>query len=130
MWVPDRIDQNFLTELSVINSILYVKKKNSIFRTVNNTEVVYFQETPPMSSYLAAIYIGEFVPDKNNSHITVYTHKGMSNQTAYVASEAPKHLKVLEEYTAINYMLPKMDLLAIPDFSAGAMENWGINTYR
>ncbi|XP_026820838.1 aminopeptidase N-like [Rhopalosiphum maidis] len=94
----------------------------------NNT--VYFSETPPMSTYLAAIYVGEFVPDKNNSKITVYTHKGMKEQTEYIATEAPKHLKVLEEYTAIDYMLPKMDLLAIPDFKAGAMENWGLNTYR
>jgi len=95
-----------------------------------NSNTVYFSETPPMSTYLAAIYVGEFVPDKDNSKITVYTHKGMKEQTEYIATEAPKHLKVLEEYTAIDYMLPKMDLLAIPDFMAGAMENWGLNTYR
>lgn len=91
---------------------------------------VYFLETPPMSTYLAAIYVGEFVPNQNDSKISIYTHKGMQGQTQYAATEAPKHLKVLEEYTAINYMLPKMDLLAIPDFRAGAMENWGMNTYR
>jgi aminopeptidase N len=79
---------------------------------------------------LAAIYVGEFVPDKIDSKITVYTHNEMKEQTEYIATEAPKHLKVLEEYTAIDYMLPKMDLLAIPDFKAGAMENWGLNTYR
>lgn len=94
----------------------------------NNT--VYFNETQPMSTYLAAIYVGKFVPDKNGSRITVYTHKEMIGQTEYIAREAPKHLEVLEKYTKIDYMLPKMDLLAIPDFSAGAMENWGINTYR
>lgn len=91
---------------------------------------VYFRETPPMSTYLAAIYVGEFVPNQNDPRIAIYTHKGMQSQTEYVATEAPKHLKVLEEYTAINYMLPKMDLLAIPDFRSGAMENWGMNTYR
>jgi len=91
---------------------------------------VYFEETPPMSTYLVAIYVGEFVPNQNNSKITIYTYEGKKNQTEYVATEAPKHLKVLEEYTGINYMLPKMDLLAIPDFRAGAMENWGMNTYR
>lgn len=83
-----------------------------------------------MPTYLTAIYVGEFIPNKKNSMITVYTHKEMIDQTEYIATEAPKHLQVLEKYTAINYMLPKMDLLAIPDFSAGAMENWGINTYR
>lgn len=94
----------------------------------NNT--VYFNETPVMPTYLTAIYVGGFVADKNESIITVYTHKEMIGQTEYIAKEAPKHLKVLEQYTKIDYMLPKMDLLAIPDFSAGAMENWGINTYR
>lgn len=116
------VKQNGLTALSNM----------PILRTevgpVNTT--VYFSETPPMSTYLVAIYVGEFVPDQNDSKITIYSHRGMINQTEYVATEAPKHLKVLEEYTGINYMLPKMDLLAIPDFKAGAMENWGINTYR
>lgn len=91
---------------------------------------VYFLETPPMPTYLAAIYLGEFVPNQNDSKITIYTHKEMLGQTQYTEMEAPKHLKVLEDYTAINYMLPKMDLLAIPDFRAGAMENWGMNTYK
>lgn len=100
----------------------------------NQTETVYFELTPPMSSYLVAIYVGEFVPSakiKNESStITVYTHRELSNQTEYVKNEAPKHLRVLEEYTNLPYMLPKMDLLAVPDLSFGAMENWGINTYQ
>lgn len=89
-----------------------------------------FESTPLMSTYLAAIYVGEFVPNKNNSYITVYTHKDYVNQTEYVSNDAPRYLRVLEEYTGIKYMLPKMDLLSIPDFNAGAMENWGMNTYR
>jgi len=88
-----------------------------------------------MSSYLAAIYVGEFVPiriyDKyNSSTITVYTHQELSNQTQYIINEAPKHLRVLEEYTGLSYMMPKMDLLAVPDLSFGAMENWGMNVYQ
>lgn len=83
-----------------------------------------------MPTYLAAIYVGEFVSNQNNTDLTVYTHKEYIDQTQYVATIAPKHLEVLTKYTEIPYMLPKMDLLAIPDFSFGAMENWGINTYR
>lgn len=87
-----------------------------------------------MSSYLVAIFVGDFVPSKNDkndsSTITVYTYRELSNQTQYVIDEAPKHLQVLEEYMGLSYMLPKMDLLAVPDLSFGAMENWGINTYQ
>lgn len=83
-----------------------------------------------MSTYLAAIYVGDFVANKKDSNMKVYTHAALVKQTEYVGSEAQKHLDVLSEYTGIEYTLPKMDLLAIPDFKAGAMENWGMNTYR
>lgn len=101
-----------------------------IFRPENNTEVVYFETTPPMSTYLVAFYIGEFVPNKNEANITVYTRKKFANQTEFVGAGASKHLRVMEEYTGIKYMLPKLDLLAVPDFNEGAMENWGMNTYK
>jgi aminopeptidase N len=83
-----------------------------------------------MSSYLVAIYVGEFIPNRFDSQITIYTHKTYINQTSYIGAEAPKHLNALSDYTGIKYTLPKMDLLAVPDLSFGAMENWGINTYR
>lgn len=92
--------------------------------------VVNFRSTPPMSSYLASIYVGEFVPNMNSSDFTVYSRKEYINQTNYVFADGPKHIKALEDYTGIKYMLPKMDILAIPDFRAGAMENWGMTTYR
>lgn len=83
-----------------------------------------------MSSYLVALYVGEFVPYQNNSELTVYGRREYINQASYVSIDSKKHLQALEDYTGIKYMLPKMDLLAIPDFKAGAMENWGMNTYR
>lgn len=82
-----------------------------------------------MSTYLAAIYVGEFEPGKSYSKITVYTQKMYMNYTEYIGIEASKRLRVMEEYTGIEYTLPKMDMLVIPDFRAG-MENWGLNTFR
>ena len=49
---------------------------------------------------------------------------------SYANEIGPKILTFYEEYFGIEYPLPKQDMIAIPDFSAGAMENWGLVTYR
>lgn len=88
-----------------------------------------FQETPPMSTYLLAFFVGEFYAMKTRN-VGVYTHESYINQARYIASKSSGLLEAMENFTGVEYALPKLDLLAIPDFSAGAMENWGMNTYR
>ncbi|VVC40910.1 Hypothetical protein CINCED_3A002040 [Cinara cedri] len=94
-----------------------------------NTYWDHFQETPPTSTYLVAFFVGEFYAMKTRT-FGVYTHSKYISQAEYIADESPRLIEAMENYTGINYMLPKLDLLAIPDFAAGAMENWGLNTYR
>lgn len=89
----------------------------------------HFQETPPISTYLVAFFVGEFYAMKSRT-IGIYTHKSYVNQAEYIANKSPMLLEAMENYTGVDYSLPKLDLLAIPDFAAGAMENWGLNTYR
>lgn len=89
----------------------------------------HFQETPPISTYLVAFFVGEFYAMKTPA-VGIYTHRSYVNQADYIASETPKLLDAMENFTGVPYALPKIDLLAIPDFAAGAMENWGMNTYR
>eukprot|EP01045_Picozoa_sp_COSAG04_P040325 COSAG04_NODE_11728_length_692_cov_0.908938_2_plen_168_part_00 len=60
----------------------------------------------------------------------VYATAGKETQGAFALEVCEKVLDFFEEYFAIPYPLPKMDMLAIPDFAAGAMENYGCVTYR
>jgi len=74
--------------------------------------------------------VGEFIPNKNGSEITIYTHKDVIDQTEYAWNEAPKFLNAMKDYTGIPIPLTKLDLVAVPDCIYGAMENWGMNTFR
>ncbi len=87
-----------------------------------------------MSTYLVAVVVGEYdyVEDTSNDGVLVrvYTPLGKKEQGLFALDVATKVLPYYKEYFNIAYPLPKMDLIAIADFSAGAMENWGIVTYR
>ena len=95
----------------------------------------HFQATPKMSTYLAALVVGEFdvtsmYSPRTSIQTSVYTMPGKAEQGKFCLSTASTCLDFLESTYGIKYPLPKSDLLAIPDFAAGAMENWGCVTYR
>lgn len=62
--------------------------------------------------------------------ISVWTRPGLVHTAEYALKIAGKILKHYEQFFGIEYPLPKMDMIALPDFNAGAMENWGLITYR
>jgi len=94
---------------------------------------VTFHRTPAMSTYLLYMGIGDFefhetkIRDKI---IRIVTVPGKGKQTAFALDIAKKFLSYFEDYSGIDYPLPKLDMIAMPDFSSGAMENWGAVTYR
>uniref|UniRef100_A0A182NID0 Aminopeptidase n=1 Tax=Anopheles dirus TaxID=7168 RepID=A0A182NID0_9DIPT len=96
--------------------------------------VLRFDRTPVMSTYLVAVVVGEYdyVEDKSADGVLVrvYTPVGKREQGRFALDVATKVLPYYKDYFNIAYPLPKMDLIAISDFSAGAMENWGLITYR
>jgi aminopeptidase N len=82
-----------------------------------------------MSTYLVAFVVSEF-SHKVNGSFAVWTRRDAIEQADYALQVGPSILKYFEQYFQIPFPLPKIDMVALPDFAAGAMENWGLITYR
>lgn len=99
-----------------------------------NNQTVYFKPSPIMSTYLLAWVIGEFdfIEQKTKHGVTVrvFTLPGKSDQGRFGLRVGVESLDFYDDHFEIPYPLPKLDMVAIPDFAAGAMENWGLVTYR
>ncbi|XP_066237978.1 endoplasmic reticulum aminopeptidase 1 [Saccopteryx leptura] len=93
-----------------------------------------FDVTVKMSTYLVAFIISDFKSiskmTKSGVKVSVYAVPDKINQADYALDAAVTLLEFYEDYFSIPYPLPKQDLAAIPDFQSGAMENWGLTTYR
>ncbi|XP_038621881.1 endoplasmic reticulum aminopeptidase 1 [Tachyglossus aculeatus] len=93
-----------------------------------------FDVTVKMSTYLVAFIVSDFKSvskmTKSGIKVSVYAVPEKINQTSYALDAAVTLLEFYEDYFSIPYPLPKQDLAAIPDFQSGAMENWGLTTYR
>ena len=95
----------------------------------------HFQTTPKMSTYLLAFVGGNFVSksDRTKRGVKVDVYATPAQPTGlldYALDTAVKSVEFYEDYFGIDYPLPKLDNVALPDFSAGAMENWGLIAYR
>uniref|UniRef100_A0AAQ4PWN2 Aminopeptidase n=1 Tax=Gasterosteus aculeatus aculeatus TaxID=481459 RepID=A0AAQ4PWN2_GASAC len=92
----------------------------------------HFDTSVKMSTYLVAYIVSDFLSvSKTTRHgISVYAVPEKIDQTAFALDAAVQLLDFYDDYFDIPYPLPKQDLAAIPDFQSGAMENWGLTTYR
>ncbi len=102
-------------------------------------KIVVFERTPVMSTYLLAWAFGDFeyVEDFTQRKYQgkqlpcrVYTTRGLKEQGRFALENCHQVVDYFSEIFKIDYPLPKMDLLAVHEFSHGAMENWGLVTYR
>lgn len=91
-----------------------------------------------MSTYLVALVVSKFtcsdgLPLETNVTNSVCSTPKTSTQREFALNMTPTLMNTLENYTHLQYNgsgLTKLHQIAIPDFSAGAMENWGLVTYR
>ncbi|XP_009205637.2 glutamyl aminopeptidase isoform X2 [Papio anubis] len=93
-----------------------------------------FEKSVPMSTYLVCFAVHQFHSVKRISNsgkpLTIYVQPEQKHTAEYAANITKSVFDYFEEYFAMNYSLPKLDKIAIPDFGTGAMENWGLITYR
>jgi len=88
-----------------------------------------------MSTYLVAYMVSDLVFFESDSQdgevkFRIIARKDTANQTEFAKKAGSSILKYYEDYFDEKFPLSKQDMVAIPDFSAAAMENWGLVTYR
>jgi len=102
-------------------------------RKIGKKTLYKFRKTPVISTYLIYLGVGEFeylTSRIGKVQIRVVTTRGNKSKGKFSLDLGKKLLTSYEKYFGIKYPLPKLDLIAIPDFAAGAMENWGAITFR
>lgn len=104
-------------------------------REENSALVTAFETTPRMSSYLLAWVVGELhrktAKTKDGVEVSVWATPSQRLEALdFPLEHAVKTIEFFNEYFGVAYPLPKSDHVALPDFSSGAMENWGLITYR
>ena len=97
-------------------------------------KTIQFQNTPIMSTYLLAFVVAELdsleSKDAHGIPVRVWTSPGKKEQARFALEQACHTLAYFADWFGIPYCFPKLDMVALPDFAAGAMENWGLITYR
>jgi len=123
-------------EISIIADNKFTAISNMPIKTkkkIENKTQYNFQKTPLVSTYLIYLGVGEFeyLSGKAGTiQIRVVTTKGNTSKGKFSLELGKKLLTSYEKYFGIKFPLPKLDLIAVPDFAAGAMENWGAITFR
>ncbi|MFS7974548.1 putative membrane alanyl aminopeptidase [Helianthus anomalus] len=99
-----------------------------------DVKTVCFEESPIMSTYLVAVVVGlfDYIEETSPGGIRVrsYCPVGKSENGKLALSIAVKSLELYTKYFSMPYTLPKLDMVGVPDFPAGAMENYGLIVFR
>ena len=134
----DEPEYKAIFSMTIITDEKYLRVSNEMVleeeKIENNKLRTKFADSMKMSSYLVAFVIGDLeatvVGKSKTTDIRIIHRPGFSHQTSYAGSAAIKLLDFFEDYYKIPYPGTKLDLIAIPDFAMGAMENVGAVTFR
>ncbi|CAG8816251.1 13534_t:CDS:2, partial [Dentiscutata erythropus] len=143
-WDEPAIKATFDITLIVPSELIALSNMNVISETPleDGKKCFKFATTPIMSTYLVAFIVGDLAYVEKSTTglhnggnpvlIRVYATKGSEQLGQFALDVAADVLEYFAEGTVfgIPYPLPKCDMAAIPDFEVGAMENWGLITYR
>ncbi len=133
-WDEPAVKATFDVSLLVDKHMDAISNMPVISKKKSGEKILYkFGRTPIMSTYLLYLGVGEFEylhGKLRNIKIRIVTTKGNKNKGKLSLDFTKKFLGEYEKYFGIKYPLPKLDMIAIPDFAAGAMENWGAITFR
>lgn len=103
-------------------------------RADGDRKTTSYDTTPPMSTYLLAFVVGDIsyleATSKNGVKIRTYATRYQVKHTEFALDIAVKCMDFYEDYYDIPFPLGKCDFVALPDFASGAMENWGLITFR
>ena len=122
------------TDLTVLANTPVLRQEHLDPQTTSHISTT-FETTPKMSTYLLAFVIGELQSKttitKHGTNISTWaTIAQPMDALDYALDVAKRSVEFFEDYFGIPYPLPKLDHVALPDFTSGAMENWGLITYR
>jgi len=124
----------FTVEMEIDDNLTAIS--NADIQTISALEAglrrVTFYPTPKMSTYLVFFGVGPFEihRDETDHRVRAVCLPGTGDQTRFGREFGCKALAYGEDYFGIAYPMTKLDLIAVPDFAFGAMENWGAITFR
>ncbi|MEW6683613.1 MAG: M1 family metallopeptidase [Nitrospirota bacterium] len=123
-----RVEVTAPSHLTILSNMPAVSETNH-----GATNTVRFAETPVMSTYLLAIAVGRLSPKRRmvaGTEVAVWALPHELALADFALDVTAATLPLLNEYFALPYPYPKLDLIAVPDFAMGAMENWGAIFFR
>jgi aminopeptidase N len=133
----------FQIEASFLMNMVHESNYSAFFNSELNNKIDFdsdnllmsiFEETVPMSTYLVAFIVCDFhfhaAKTKEGIDVRAVVPGDQISQAEFALESATAILSYFQEFFNVTYPLTKLDLVAVPDFGAGAMENWGLVTFR